>query len=197
VFHDDSTLRLCGQEHIIEKTDFKTLANLKIRGEHKIPTLNEYLRICKAGKKNAVIELKNKMTPETIKNLVAEVEQAGWLPDTTFISFNAKNCLFLRELLPEQPVQYITINDLEQTSDDPREITWETLAEKNIGLDIEFTCLSKDMIEQCRERGIAINCWTLNDDNREMAKHFENCGIDFVTSNNLDAELKKEQVREL
>jgi glycerophosphoryl diester phosphodiesterase len=45
VFHDDSTLRLCGEEYIIEQTSLETLRGLRINKEFQIPTLAEYIEI--------------------------------------------------------------------------------------------------------------------------------------------------------
>ena len=174
-FHDDSTLRLCGQEHIIEDTNFDKLKHLKINDTHKIPTLGEYLAICKQGRKNAVVELKNPMSNQQIAKLVQEIQKQGYLQDTTFISFDLNNCLVLRGMLPKQAIQFVTI-----TYD---ESILKQIAGKNIDLDIEWTCLSKERIKYCKALGLKVNCWTLNDE--RVAKHFEDCGIDFITSNNL------------
>ena len=180
VFHDDSTLRLCREEHIIEETNCDRLQELRINdtfnnSKVKIPTLKEYLAICKSGKKNAVIELKNPMLKEQIKSLVEQIRKEEYLNSTTFISFDLNNCIVLRDILPCQAIQYITITYEEETL--------KLIADKKIDLDIEYTCLSKDRIKYCQNLGLKVNCWTLNDP--EIAKHFEEAGIDFITSNNL------------
>ena len=176
VFHDDNTIRLCGQEYIIEDTDFDCLRGLTITTPvAQIPTLDEYITICKSGNKHAVIELKNPMTRDQIAKLIKEIENKNYLFATTFISFDMNNCLTIREILPHQPVQFITITF--------EPVVLKQIADKKIDLDIEWTCLSRDRIKQCHDLGIKVNCWTLNDD--KIAKHFEKCGIDYITSNNL------------
>lgn len=187
VFHDDNTLRLCGESHIIEETNFDIIENLKINGEHKIPTMNEFVKICKDGGKNAVIELKNSMTPEQIAKLVGRVRDVGCLNDTTFISFDLDNVLILRKVLPQQDIQFLAINY-------PKKEVLEMLAEKKIDLDIEHLCLSQGRISQCHKLGIKVNCWTVNSE--KLAKDYENWGIDFITSDNMGAELRKETVQE-
>lgn len=182
VFHDDSTLRLCGEEYIIEETNHSKLMELRINdtfqsSKVKIPTLNEYLTICKNGKKKAVVELKNPMSNENISKLISEIKKQNYLDSTIFISFDMNNCMVLRNLLPEQEIQFISITYDEEIL--------KQIASKRIDIDIEYTCLSKDRIKYCQNLGIKVNCWTLN--NEKIAKHFVDSGIDFITSNSPDA----------
>ena len=178
-FHDDSTLRLCGEENIIEDTDAQKLARLGINGQHAIPTLAEYLEICRNGDKIAVIELKNPFTKRNIARLVQEIRDFGYLAKTIFISFDIQNCLSLRKILPpQQEIQFLTITYAEKTL--------ELLAKQKIDLDVEFSCLSKERIEHCHDLGMKVNCWPLDD--ARIADHFEDCGIDFITSNILGSE---------
>ena len=181
VYHDDSTLRLCKREVVIEEATLDELQQNLIYDtftNHRvvIPTLKQYLDICKAGDKVAVIELKNPFVLEDIKRLVAFVESENYLEKSVFISFDLNNVLQLRKLLPNQELQFITITFDEKLL--------KTLAENKIDLDIEFTCLSRGRIEYCHSLGIKVNCWTLND--ADIADLFIKNGIDFITSNNLE-----------
>ena len=175
-FHDDNTLRLCGKEYIIEDTNFQDLANLKIDNNHKIPTLDEYIEICKSGNKIAVVELKNPFIKSDIDLLIQQIQNQNYLNNTTFISFDLQNVLYLRKKLPAQPLQFITITYDEKVL--------KQLAKQRIVLDIKWTCLSKQRVEFCHSLGLKVNCWTLND--AKIAKHFDNCGIDYITSNILE-----------
>ena len=54
VFHDDTTDRLLGIHHVIEETDYETLRSLRLtdldgtrRGDLVLPSLEEYIRVCK------------------------------------------------------------------------------------------------------------------------------------------------------
>jgi len=174
-YHDDSLLRLCGQDKIIENTNFNEIAKARINGKHKIPTLAEFIEICKSGNKNAVVEIKNPLAQKDLAALVQEIKTLGYLENTTFISFGIQTCLDLRKMLPQQPIQFISA-------------TWDKnqlamMAKERIDPDIEWTCLDKKRIQHCKKLGLKVNCWTLNDDS--IAKYFEKCGIDFITTNNL------------
>ena len=55
IIHDDTTDRVTGEHYVVEETDFETLRNLRLLGlegdEARLPTLEEYVRICKSGDK--------------------------------------------------------------------------------------------------------------------------------------------------
>jgi len=172
-FRDDSTLRLCGKEMVIEQTTLGELQKLKIMGKYKIPTLEEYIKICKSGKKVCVVEIKNPLEHADIELLVNRIKDLGYLDKTIFITFAWQNILQLRRLLPEQEIQFLSL-----VYD---EVMLPVLAREKIDLDIEYTCLTKERIEYCKSLGVKVNCWVIDDE--KIAKHFESCGIDYITSN--------------
>ena len=71
VIHDDDTLRVTGEMRVVEETDFATLRAMPLldrdgvstRVDLRMPSLEEYLRICKKYDKTCVLELKRRMTP--------------------------------------------------------------------------------------------------------------------------------------
>jgi len=115
------------------------------------------------------------MSPMQIKKLIEQIKKEKYLNNTTFISFDLNNCLTLRDILPKSSIQFVTLVFDESTL--------KILARKKIDLDIEYCCLSKKRIDYCHSLGIKVNCWTLYD--KYIAKHLENCGIDFISTNNL------------
>ena len=174
-FHDHDTKRLCGEQHMVKDMDYETLSALKIKKKHKIPTLEEFITICKKGNKHAVIELKSPFSESDLDLLVDEVKRLGYLDNSTFISFTMHHCLYLRQKLPNQSIQYLT----EEFDTD----ILEKIAEQKIDLDIKYKCLSKGRIDYCKSIGLKVNCWTLN--HITVAKYFESCGVDYITSNHL------------
>jgi len=179
VYHDDSTLRLCGKECIIEDTNFKELLNLSIQDTannlYKIPTLQEYIEICKKYNKIAVLEFKNAFNKEDIFNIVNIIIDLQYLQNVVFISFDLNNLLILKSKYPKQPAQFITLSYSKEMLD--------ILQKNDLDLDIEFTCLSKDRIDYCHSKNIKVNCWTLND--ASIASQFASNNIDFITTNKL------------
>ena len=77
VFHDDTTDRLLGIHHVIEETDFETLRSLRLtdsdgtyRGDLVLPSLEEYIRVCKKYEKESVLELKNHFEISNLKGIL-------------------------------------------------------------------------------------------------------------------------------
>ena len=184
VFHDDTTGRICKEDLRVEETDFATLRSLHLndkygdetRADTLIPTLKEYISTCKRYDKTAVLELKNAMTKEDIANIIAEIREVGWLERVIFISFSFQNMLYVRELEPGHPAQFLT--DYYQ-ADLP-----QILEAHGLDIDIEYRQLNEERIKAFHEHGVKINCWTCDD--REFAENLAKWGIDFISSNILE-----------
>ena len=116
VFHDDTTGRVAIDDMEVEKTTFDCLRNLlltdidgkKGRTDIRIPTLQEYISICKKYEKVAVLELKNAFTEDEVYEIVDIIKDLGYLPNVVFISFCLENLIFLRKKYPVQPAQFLT-----------------------------------------------------------------------------------------
>ncbi len=186
IFHDDSTKRITNEDLILEESNAKDLLNLKLmdkdgthsRSDLKIPTLSEYISICKKYEKVAVLELKNPFPKEDIKKICEIISSIGYLDNTIFISFAFENLTRLRELYPTQPAQFLTIKlDGDIIS---------RLAKHNLDLDIHYKSLNENNIKLLKENGIKINCWTCDD--KDAAEELARLGIEYITSNILEAE---------
>ena len=81
-FHDDETRRMAAEDMIIEKTDFETLRSLILRQRDgnfgridlRIPTMQEYIEICRQYDKVAVLELKNHFQKEQVFEICEIIE---------------------------------------------------------------------------------------------------------------------------
>ena len=184
-FHDDTTKRVAIDDMEIERSTFDTLRSLiltdtdgvKGRTDLRMPTLQEYIRICKKYEKMAVLELKNNFEEDDIRRIVYIISGEDYLDNVIFISFDLQNMLTLRRMLPDQACQYLIGG----------EITDEviaTLTENHLDLDVRYTRLDEAMIAKLHSKGIKVNCWTV--DKPEDAKQLVEWGIDFITSNILE-----------
>ncbi|MBR5226075.1 MAG: hypothetical protein IKV90_10510 [Clostridia bacterium] len=180
VYHDDNLVRLLGDERIVEEMTFDELRTLRLKDHDEIvredlvlPSLVEYIRICKKYDKESVLEIKNHFEPEDIDNVIEIIRAEGWLERTIFISFDLPNCLCLREKLPEQRVQFLV-----------KECTEEVLAvlkEKKLDLDMYYANCTREICDACHEMGAVVNVWTVND--LEAAYKAVLAGVDFITTN--------------
>lgn len=183
VVHDDDARRVAGVNLCIEETDFDTLRAIRMndldgnpRADLMFPSLEEYIRICRQYGKTSVLEIKNHFEPEDIGNVIAIVRGLGWLERTIFISFDLPNMLCIRELLPDQPAQYLT----ETFGSDLLEL----LTAHRLDLDIYHRAVTPENVAACHEAGIQVNVWTV--DTPEDAQRVMACGVDYITSNILE-----------
>lgn len=183
VIHDDDLKRVAGLDMSVEKTDFATLRSVRLtdldgtpREDLCLPSLEEYIAICRKYEKQAILELKNPMPKEKIWEAVGLIEKMGWFERTTFISFAGENLVRLREKYPEADAQYLTGECTEA------EIGF--MIENRLDADLCGYCVTPEKLAKLRAAGLKINCWTLDTlEHAEMAKAL---GVDFITSNILE-----------
>ncbi len=183
-FHDDTTGRIAIDNMVVEETTFDTLRSLlladkdgkKGRSDLRMPTLQEYIQICKKYEKIAVLELKNTFIREDIVKIIDIIRGEEYLENVTFISFSLENMIILRELLPEQSCQYLTVKFEDGLI--------ETLVKYHLDLDIHYKSLNAENIAALHAHGIRVNCWTVDDP--EAAAQLIADGIDYITSNILE-----------
>lgn len=183
VFHDDTTTRLTGVEWVVEEhtlAELKTLClkdkDERFRSDLTLPTLDEYIRICKKYEKVAVLELKNHMEPEDIRKVIDIIREEGYLEQTTFISFDLENMLCIRRMLPQQPAQYLVGKITDELFD--------ILVSNELDLDIHHLGLTAEFTARLHEAGRKVNVWTV--DTPEHAQRVLDMGVDFITSNILE-----------
>lgn len=184
VFHDDTTGRVAIDDMEVEKTTFDCLRNLlltdidgkKGRSDIRIPTLQEYISICKKYGKAAVLELKNAFAEEEIYEIADIIKELGYLENVIFISFCLENLVILRKKYPEQLAQFL----VDDYSDDLIDI----LTKNSLDLDIEYTALTQENMQTLHNAGIKVNCWTCNDP--EAGEKLAEWGIEYITSNILE-----------
>lgn len=185
VIHDSNTARVAlnDTELTVEDMTFDELRELKLKNFHGevrrdniIPTLAEYVDICKRYGKICVIELKNRFAPEDIRLVVDELEEIGYLDGVIFISFSWENMVCLRELLPNANLQFLCNDVTDEIIDN--------INRYSMDIDVRHISLTHQLVEKLHNNGRLINCWTVDDP--ERAKELAEWGVDFITSNILE-----------
>ena len=182
--HDDTTTRLTGIERVIEETDFATLRAMRLsdvdgsygREDLVMPTLEEYIGICKKYEKVAVLELKRHMEEERVRAIIDRIEALDYLHAVIFISFDFDNLVYVRNYRPEQAVQFL----YSKLSD---EIVEKMIAHR-FDADAYFKSVTPEFVKTMHEAGLKINCWTV--DNPTDAANLIAMGVDFITTNILE-----------
>ena len=185
IIHDGSTLRVSGDDIEIGKATYETLRSLQLkqrdgkkgRTDLRIPSLAEYLEICKYYGKDAILELKDAFTAEDIDAICRAAEELEYMEHTVFISFKLNNLLLLKERSPKQTVQYLVEHDIDDA-------LIQELSDRDMGIDAAEYRLTEEIIRKCREKGVVTNTWTVDDPDR--ARELISWGIDFITSNILE-----------
>lgn len=186
IFHDDNTMRVGQEDHIIEQTDATTLRAMlltdadggqKTRSDLRIPLLSEYIRICRKYEKVCVLELKNPMSPSSIARIVEDIRREGWLSQVIFISFAHENLVELRRLLPDARLQFLTCDPAD-------EALLKQLLPWRLDLDIYYPALTEAGLSLMHANGIEVNCWTVDDP--ADAERLAAWGVDYITSNILE-----------
>ena len=182
--HDHNTARVAGGDTlVIEETSFDTLRSLMLtdidgakgRCDIRIPTLAEYITVCRDYEKQAILELKGTYSTEKLTEVIEIINGLGYLDGVTFIAFDYENLVRLRQLLPTQSAQFL----ISKWEDD----LLDRLKAQNLDLDIHYAALTAENIALLHENGIVVNCWTVDDP--EKAALLVSWGVDQITSNKL------------
>lgn len=182
--HDDNTKRVAIDDLTVEESTFETLMALKLadtdgkrgRGDLRIPTLKDYVRICKKYSKVGVLELKNHFDEGDVERIIAEITEEDYLPGIIFISFDLENLVTVRRLLPKQKCQYLV--------SEFKEDLISTLKAHSLDLDIYFRALTDDGLKALKQNDIEVNVWTVDD--KAEAERLAKNGVDYITSNILE-----------
>ena len=188
VMHDDNALRTTGTDLVLEEADFETLRQLRLlprpeqpqRLDLIVPSLEEYIAICRRYDKKCVLELKNPMPESAIANIVEIIRSMDYLENVIFISFALENLIALRRILPTHPVQYLAGK---QWMDREAELL-EVLVREKMDLDVYWKSVTPDLVRTCHEKGIQVNVWTV--DEAADAESLIAMGVDYITSNILE-----------
>ena len=181
VNHDGRADRVGGVRVDMETTPWELLREVvlydtdgtKDRYDIRLPSLENYITICKKYEKICVLELKSVFTPEETAAFIEIIKSYDYLDHVIFISFHYEDLLNVRAILPDQPCQYLT-------GDNSDELIEKLVADK-MDIDIIHTALTEERIQAMHAAGLIVNCWTVDDPAR--GEELAAWGVDQITSN--------------
>lgn len=184
ISHDGNTARTSsGLRCEIEKTSYDVLRNIPLtdtdgrpRADLCLPSLEEYVRICARYEKVCVLEIKGSLSEEDTQNMINVITAENYLHNVIFISFGYENLVKVKNILPDQPAQYLC-GELDDAM-------LERLVNDKIDIDIDHPHVNKEFVDKAHAMGLKINCWTV--DNPERAQALVEMGVDFITTNILE-----------
>ena len=184
IIHDDNTGRVSAENLSVENSNFDVLRKLRLNaGDGKtredlcLPSLEEYLRICKTYGKTGVLELKNPFEKSDIEKILNIDKNEYETDKLIFISFDYNNLVNIKELDHTATVQFLCGCPVD-------DVLIEKLLKYGMDLDIHYSYLNEDSIKRLHDNGIKINCWTV--DGKLDAERLAEWGVDYITSNILE-----------
>ncbi len=180
IYHDDNIFRLTNGYKNIAETTYAELqeyvidngVNVDNYPNQKIPTLEEYLVICKDMKIIPQIEIKNG-SKEKLQEILDLLEKYELKENAIIISFKSEMIKKVRELDGKIELWYLV-----------EEITEETINEckdNNYKLAFNHKKNNEEIIKKALSQGLTLCAWTV-DDLTELEKLY-NLGVKNITTN--------------
>ena len=190
IIHDDDTARVAADRLVVENSRLDELRSLtllnktgvKDRADLVFPTLEEYISICKWYGKFAVLELKNAMPPESVREIAVLIEQMNYLGSVIFISFSLDNLIALRRFYPEQPSQFLAESGF--LNEHTTQQVIDLLKKYHLDLDAEYSAVTSESVKRFHDAGIKVNVWA--PDQLGEGERLVGFGVDYITSNILE-----------
>ena len=184
IMHDDTVDRMTDGEGKVKDMTYAEISGLTIDAgsnvedypDTKVPTLTEYLDVCKEYCLHPVIEIKGSATVEDMDSLAELLSAREEVLMFTIISFSRDLLVRIKELLPYVPAYLlITVGDDEESID---------FCKANDIDGIDFVCaLGDDLIKNVVSSGLYTMSWTVDD--IESVERLYKLGIRDVTTNSL------------
>ena len=172
VFHDQYVNRLANGAGNIEEYDFFELRKLILDGNHRIPILQDVLKLID-NKVRLNIELKGDNTANAVNHIVSfYVKERGWSLDNFLISsFKWEELREIRKLNKDIPIAILT----EKNPLDAIAIAKELNAE---AINPNFEKLDLGLATKIKKAGFKIYTWTVNEPSEiELVKSWSVDGI--------------------
>ena len=184
ICHDGDLMRVGGLNVSIEESTFSKLRKVRLKDTDDVttredlclPSLQEYIAICRKYNKQSILELKGEFPENKIVEMVGLIGSMGWFERTTFISFCGENLVALKNAFPSADIQFLAMKCGEE------EISF--MEKHAFNADLFYRIITKELVDALHEKGIKVNCWTVDD--LDVAARVRDCGVDFITSNILE-----------
>lgn len=185
VMHDDSVDRMTnGGGNVSDLTSDEISAltvdagrNIEQYPNTGVPTLSEYLDVCREYGMHAVIEIKSSVALDRLDSLADLLGAREEKDRFILVSMNLDICSRIKELMPETAVYLVTIGTAETVGAIPF-----ALAHKLDGLDLSYLH-SANAVRLVKAAGLKTMVWTV--DSVRKAERYWRWGVRDMTTNAL------------
>jgi glycerophosphoryl diester phosphodiesterase len=194
IMHDDTVDRMTNGTGAVKDLTLAQIQALRIDSGNNvancnasdlvIPTVEQYLTICKAHNKCPFLEIKNaNYTSQNYDSLASIIERYGMAKMMILISFDFDSLKEMKSRIPAINVMWIANDYTNDNADKAASLGI------NSGIDIgNYSTLTKDNVSYAHSKGLKFGIWTPSDDSSRDT--WESLGIDYVTTNSLSGNLR-------
>ncbi len=144
----------------------------------RVPTLKEALAVLKDTRCRAVVELKD---PDIAISVAMEIAGAAMVQQCVAISFDPASLRTLRKHAPGLSLGLLLNSRLTGSPPERAKRLAKSSRECGAGiLDLHYSMLDRELIQELHNRGLLVWCWTVNDP--VVLTALERWGIDGVTT---------------
>lgn len=184
VCHDENIKRVSGIDANISSLTYDEISKIELIDNFDntkkpyltIPLFKDYLDCSKKYNKYCIIELEDDFLDDDIANILSLIKARDYQDKCIIISFSLSNLVKVRQVDRTIKMQYLV-------SDYTKSIL-DTCVMYNMGIDINYTILTKQIIDDFHKFGLEVNIWTVND--CDEAIKFIDYGVDYITTNILE-----------
>lgn len=172
VFHDNTVERLTDGTGKIETYNYSDLQKLNLKGDHKIPTLQDVINLMDK-RAHLNIELKGDNTADRVNFILNYyIREKGWPLDKFLISsFKWDELKRMRALNPQIGIAILTSDDPVQALDIAKELN-------AVAINPYFKSLTVDNVDQIQKEGFKVYPYTLNEP--EDIRSMKQIGVDGI-----------------
>lgn len=180
IMHDNTVDRMTNGTGSVSSKTLTQIKNLTIDSGNfikfnptlRVPTLEEYLQICKECGLIPVIELKS-IKIASIPNFLDILNSHQVLDCCLIISFDKSILEAIR--MENEKVEIAYLSNTMTSAD----ITY--CSEKRFHINVEHAAITKALIEEAHKKDVLVGAWTI--DNKTTIDILISNGIDFITAN--------------
>lgn len=170
VFEDNTKLNIA--ECTLSELKSKPLKNTKTQDKVYLCTLDEFLDVMKEYNLEFYLEFKVKATKELIKDVFTIIGEKYDIEKCIYESQKISDLITARGLFPDMPMMYVITDN---------ETDYSECLKYNISVDVNYTVISKELVEEFHSNGLKAGSWTC--DTRMTIAYSNYLGVDYIESN--------------
>ena len=181
LFHDKNTKKLTGEDHVISDTPWEVLNKLAIKlretnlPEYEGECIPRLADVLETIPEDQMLVIEIKTGPEILPFLKEIIGQHWKSGKISFIAFDLETIQGAKILFPDFPCYYLSSfrADVNKRMD--------AVVESGLdGVDLRYQIIDKPLMERCKDAGLEVWCWTVND--AETARKMKTLGVTAVTT---------------